>query len=300
MQEGKRFALKRKTVILRGAMLIVPLICTLLLLSQTVFAQNTYVITDGSRVLVHTTYATDPMTVLGEAGLELDEDDTYTTQQNQGVSEISVQRGARTAAVGGTMEVSETYTDTISHAVTYCEDASIPAGARKVLTAGQDGQLRCTASVVYRDGKEVSRTVTSRTVVQQPVAELIAVGTGAAEEASDMPVIDDKTITLPSGEVLTYTDTVHVLGTAYACEGYTGITATGTVARVGEVAVDPEVIPLGTRLFVASDDGEYIYGVATAEDTGGLIIGARVDLYFDTEAECIQFGARDCTVYILG
>ena len=55
-------------------------------------------------------------------------------------------------------------------------------------------------------------------------------------------------------------------------------------------------------MFIVSSDGQYIYGVATAEDTGhpDFICGYRIDLYFDTEYECVQFGARDCQVYILG
>ena len=65
------------------------------------------------------------------------------------------------------------------------------------------------------------------------------------------------------------------------------------------IAVDPRVIPLGTKMYVVSTDGEYVYGYCTAEDTGGLIKGYRLDLYFDTIEECYGFGARNCIVYIL-
>ena len=78
-----------------------------------------------------------------------------------------------------------------------------------------------------------------------------------------------------------------------------GHTYSGTVARVGAIAVDPSVIPLGTRMYIVTDDGRYIYGFCTAEDIGGSIKGNKVDLYFDTIAECWQFGVRACTVYIL-
>ena len=70
--------------------------------------------------------------------------------------------------------------------------------------------------------------------------------------------------------------------------------------KVGSVAVDPSVIPLGTRMYIVSTDGEYIYGIATAEDIGAGVDGARVDLYMDTTAECWVFGYRACDVYILG
>ena len=66
------------------------------------------------------------------------------------------------------------------------------------------------------------------------------------------------------------------------------------------MAVDKKVIPLGTRMYIVSDDGQYIYGVAVAEDTGKSIKGNKIDLYFDSVAECDTFGIRGCTVYFLG
>lgn len=119
---------------------------------------------------------------------------------------------------------------------------------------------------------------------------------GAAQE----PVLPDNAIVTVSGEVLTYTRVLSCEATAYTCEGKSwNITATGTTARYGEIAVDPSVIALGSRLYVVSDDGYCVYGVCTAEDTGGAIKGNRIDLYFDTYNECINFGRRQCTVYVL-
>ena len=71
-------------------------------------------------------------------------------------------------------------------------------------------------------------------------------------------------------------------------------------ARVGAIAVDPTVIPYGTRMFIVTNDGEYVYGIATAEDCGGGIKGNHVDLFFNTVEECFQFGVRDCIIYFLG
>ena len=106
-------------------------------------------------------------------------------------------------------------------------------------------------------------------------------------------------LTTASGDTIRYTKVLSCTATAYSCEGYVGHTYTGTVARVGAIAVDPSVIPLGTRMYIVTDDGRYIYGFCTAEDIGGSIKGNKVDLYFDTIAECWQFGVRACTVYIL-
>ena len=74
------------------------------------------------------------------------------------------------------------------------------------------------------------------------------------------------------------------------------VTATGTVVRMGTVAVDKRVIPLGTKMYIVTNDG-LVYGMAVAEDTG--VRGNTVDLYYDTYQQCINFGRRSCTVYIL-
>lgn len=350
MQEHKQNVIKRKSIFLRMTVLAIPMVL-LLLLSQTAFAQNTYVITDGDRVLVYTSAATDPAAVLNEAGLALDEDDTYTTQSGLGISEITVQRsqlitvnnsgeilqvnsteetveqllqqlniqlgeGVQVSApleaelldgmeitVSRTVSNLETYTTPIPYETTYCYDAAIPAGTEVVVTAGQDGQLRNAANVLYVDGEETSRTIVEQTVVSQPVNEVIAIGT--AEETQPVSgelVIGDGTITLPTGEVLTFRDTMQVVATAYTHtdEGCDFTTATGTTVRVGTVAVDPRMIPYGTRMFIIANDGSYVYGVSTAEDCGGAIKGNRVDLYYPTHNECVQFGVRDCTIYFLG
>ena len=92
MQIFAPFMLKRKNRFVRILALALPLIGLAVLLSQTAFAQNTYVITDGNQVTVHTSFSSDPATVLDQAGVELDGNDFYTTAAGDGVSEITVQR----------------------------------------------------------------------------------------------------------------------------------------------------------------------------------------------------------------
>lgn len=71
-----------------------------------------------------------------------------------------------------------------------------------------------------------------------------------------------------------------------------GITAAGTKAAHGTVAVDPHVIPLGSRVYIPD------YGDAVATDTGRVILGNRIDLCMDTYAECWSFGRQPVDVYI--
>ena len=75
--------------------------------------------------------------------------------------------------------------------------------------------------------------------------------------------------------------------------GGSGITATGIPATYGVAAVDPSVIPLGSRLYIPG------YGEAVAADTGGAIYGYRIDLCMESYSEAMDFGRRDVTVYVL-
>ena len=198
----------------------------------------------------------------------------------------------------------ETYTVTLSHETAYCSDPSLPEGTEEVLIQGRDGELLCTAEVSYRNGREATREVISQTQTIAPVTELIARGTGEPleEDAPEMPVIQDGYIIMPSGEVLTYykTDNVTATGYTHTDAGCDMITSTGTTVHYGTAAVDPRFIPYGTRMLIVSHDGERYYGIATAEDCGGAIKRDKMDLYFPSYEECIEFGRRRCTIYFLG
>lgn len=378
MLECNRLITKKMTKPMRMIALLLPVICIVLLLSQTVFAKNTYLINDSGRIVIHTTYTTDPAAVLTEAGFTLGADDIYTTEPGLGVSEIKVQRkqlitinhGDRVLSVvsyGETVEtllerlslllapedvvsvpltsqtfdglnitisrsiqMEETYIAAIPYETTYCYDPALAEGEEVVLTPGVNGEMLCTATVVYLDGKEISRTVLSENVVTQPVKAVVAVGTyieqaapetepaetqptqptqpatkpsnGIKPEFTGTPIIGNGQIITPNGEVLTYTRVEEFKATAYnnVDPGCTIYTATGTLCRVGAIAVDPKVIPYGTRMYIVSNDGRYVYGIATAEDCGKSIKGNRIDLYFDTVDECNTFGIRNCQVYFLG
>ena len=201
--------------------------------------------------------------------------------------------------------VTETYTAAIAHPVTRCNAPSVPEGVEAVLAEGMDGELLCTARVTYINGVEAQRQILSQTVTRAAVPEVIGIGTAPEAPAVDpggMPEIGDGYITLPTGEVLTYTDTATVRATAYTHTdaGCDFITSTGTTVRWGTVAVDPRFIPYGTRMFIVASNGSYIYGLAMAEDCGGDIKGDRMDLYMPTYEQCMEFGRRTCTVYYLG
>lgn len=343
--------IRRKSNVIKMLAMLLAVICLVGTLSQTAQAENTFVITDGDAVTVHTTYASDPATVLQEAGVALSEDDIYTTESVDGVSEITVQRSQtitvyygdevlQANSYGETLEslfvrlgiivddalvVSmpldtmtydgmqvnaahsnesiESYTVEIPFEYAYCNDPTLPVGEEKVLVKGVPGQMLCTANVTFVNGEEVSRNVYQQTVITEPVSQLIAVGTGEmVGQENTAPIIGDGFIVLPTGEVLTYTRTDRFVATAYTKydDGCDETTANGAQVKWGVVAVDPKVVPYGTRMFIVTRDGSFVYGLATAEDCGGAIQNKRLDLYMPTLEEAFAFGVRDCIVYFLG
>lgn len=206
--------------------------------------------------------------------------------------------------ISNIVETVETYTVEIPYETIFCNDPSLPAGQEEVLVEGRSGQMLCSANVCYVNTQEQSRTVMQETVLEAPVDRIVAMGTGVETETQEERglLIGDGVIVLPTGEVLTYTESDTYKATAYTHmdAGCDTVTATGTKVHWGTVAVDPRQIPYGTRMFIVTADGSYIYGLATAEDCGGGVKGKHVDLYMPTLSQAFDFGIRQCTIYFLG
>lgn len=91
-----------------------------------------------------------------------------------------------------------------------------------------------------------------------------------------------------------YSRSIIMTATAYTADNGCGNTTySGHSLRRGLVAVDPRVIPLGSRLYIQG------YGYAIADDVGGAIKGNRIDLAFESLGGAMQFGVRKVTVYIV-
>ena len=125
-------------------------------------------------------------------------------------------------------------------------------------------------------------------MVKEPVNHIIEIGT----KPKPKPVVQT------SRGSLAVRKTIVMHATAYTDDAksqgkWVGRTATGRKPQVGVVAVDPRVIPLGTKLYIEG------YGNAVAGDTGGAIKGNRIDLFFNTRAEAIRFGRRSVKVHIV-
>lgn len=170
------------------------------------------------------------------------------------------------------------------------KNSELNQGVEKEVQKGSMGERTITTEVVYENGKEVNRRVVKEVVSKNPINKIIDIGTLAVVRPSRGGNVKD----------FAYSSMISCVSTAYTSDrGDSGtITATGTTVRrnpngYSTVAVDPRVIPLGTKLYIEG------YGLAIAEDTGGAIVGNKVDVYVNSYDEAVNWGRRQVNVYIL-
>ena len=172
---------------------------------------------------------------------------------------------------------------------------SLYKGVTKVEQEGEKGEKTLVYSVVYEDGVEVDRTLTDTVVTKEAKNKVTLVGT--KKRAITTSTSYGRKM---SKEELAGARCITVTATAYSsdCDGGAR-TCLGKIPCYGTVAVDPNVIPLGTKMYIVSPDGGYVYGYCFAGDTGGAIKGNKVDLFMNSSSACRSFGRRTMLVYIL-
>ena len=183
-------------------------------------------------------------------------------------------------------------------------NSSLPKGTERVVQEGVAGIRSSVYEVVWSGGQAISRQYVEE-IDCTAVDEIVEYGTCADEVSRDDRLLEVKkngdgsgTLVFASGATINFSDAKSMTATAYT-SGHGGVdstTATGTFVEHGVVAVDKRIIPLGTKMYIVTNDG-IVYGLATAEDTG--VRGNVIDLYYETYRQCIEFGRRNCTVYIL-
>jgi uncharacterized protein YabE (DUF348 family) len=227
-------------------------------------------------LLVEVTTVSKPVAeVLKSAGIALGEDDIISMDLADyvapGQSLIEIVRVTYETVV---KEVKIPFTTEI------IDDSNAVQGSRRTVQAGNDGKVKEEYQVTYHNGEEVARELVHKEIVREPVKRVVAKGTQAKVLVASR-----------SSQDIRYRQALNMEATAYTHTG--NATFTGTMPYVGIVAVDPKVIPLGTKLYV---DG---YGFAKAADIGSAIKGNKIDLFMDTREQALKFGRRTVKVYIL-
>lgn len=226
--------------------------------------------------------------------IEVDSDDIVTPELDSRLSDgvtVTVQKVEYKKEI----DVEEIPFETV---VTSSENVYI--GDVSISQLGKVGEKEITKLVKYVDGKAVETQILKEEVVKEPKTQVELKGTKKKELSAGAIIQADGTLIDHNGKKVSYTQLMNGTCTAYTATG--NLTSTGKVAQVGRVAVNPNIIPYGTKLYIVSADGKWVYGYAEAADTGGALMNGTVlvDLYYDTEYECLQFGRRPMNVYILG
>ena len=168
-------------------------------------------------------------------------------------------------------------------------------GETRIVSEGSEGTKEITLKRIYENGELKEEILEDEKVVSQPKDRIIEEGTEDYFVSSRGKTRYSNAITMTATAYdLSYESTGKNPG-----DKWYGLTASGTKARPGVVAVDPKVIPLGTKLYIESLDNWPDYGFAVAEDTGGAIKGNKIDLFMESRSQVFKFGRRKVRVYIL-
>ena len=263
-------------------------------------------VADGDRIIIHRAF--EVKLVMG-AEEQVIKTAAYTIQgflESQGIQlsaldrvEPELHQSLQPGDVISVTQVEEevaTETQEIPYQTLIKYNESMEHGTAKVVQAGASGQKEVTFKITYEDGQEVSREVVDEVYHREAVNEIVEKGTL-------------NYLITSRGEVTRYKHVLTVQATAYDAgyastgknpgDPYYGITSSGTRVRPGVVAVDPRVIPIGSKLYIESLDGKTSYGLAVAEDTGGAIKGNKIDIYYESRSEALRFGRKNLRVYIL-
>lgn len=244
-------------------------------------AVNIKVAVDG-KVLDILTPEEDIASVLTTEGITLNNDDrvepAIQTKLTEGLQVSVVRVETKVLSVSAPVEF-----NTIVKT-----DRNLANTKKRITQEGKNGEKETKFSVTYENGIEVTRTLVGEAVVKNPVNRIVIQGTYPL-----MPVSR-------GGDPLPYSKVFTANATAYWAVRGVGktYTASGRLAvrnpdGYSTIAVDPSIIPYGTKLFVES------YGFAIAADTGTGIKGNRIDVYFNTRDEACNWAVKYVKVYIL-
>ncbi|MEH7108284.1 MULTISPECIES: ubiquitin-like domain-containing protein [Bacillaceae] len=235
---------------------------------------------DGGNEKVVWSTSTTVADFLKQQGIKLNELDrvepslTKTIPKNGVVNVIRVEK------------VTDVVEEPVEFAVVTQKDENLEKGTEKIVTPGMPGLVSKQFEVILENGKEVGRTLISEQTLSKKQDKVVAVGT--KELAMQVSRGADE-----SGPEF------YVSATAYTafCNGCSGRTATGLNLRANPslkvIAVDPRIIPLGTKVYVEG------YGYAVAADTGGAIKGYKIDVFVPSNSEAYRWGRKKVKIRIL-
>ena len=247
---------------------------------------------EGGETVVWTTEAT-VRSVLETAGIPLGEEDVVVPARGELVEEGAV------IAISRVTYAEVQHTEEVPYGTQYEETSLLGPGRTQLQSEGRNGEKLVTTRTRLVDGTpEGEPQVVAEEVTVEPVDEVVLKGKERAMVSTlrfgDVPIGDD-------GIPLSYSRVMKgAITTGYSVKPGQG-TASGRKPVPGIVAVDPSKIPYGTRMYIVSSDGSFVYGYAIAGETGSAMKEGRVDfdLLYATYAQSCAHGKRALDVYFL-
>lgn len=184
-----------------------------------------------------------------------------------------------------------TQTEDVGYEVETLYDNNFEIGKIEKVQNGSYGKKEATYKVRYIDGKEESRILVAENTIQEPTNEIVKKGTKDFVVTSRGETKNFKRSLTVS--ISAYTAGFESTGKRPGDRGY-GKTRMGTTVRPGVIAVDPKVIPLGSKVYIP-----YLGMTCVAEDTGGAIKGNKIDVYMSSLSKANSFGRKNLKVYVL-
>ncbi len=200
------------------------------------------------------------------------------------------------------------YTETVAYESKTVYDSDKEKGYTAITQKGINGETQVSYTEKLVNGVSAEKAVTETKVMTAAQTEIKVVGTREKPKAvtTSAKVKSVSTLKAPftieldaNGNPVNYKSKRIARATAYS---YTGNNcSTGVAPQPGYIAVNPKIIPYGTKMYIKSADGSVIYGYAVAADTGGFIrkYPTGIDLFMATESACTNFGVRNMEIYIL-
>lgn len=229
------------------------------------------------------TFKNNVKDILEEQNIEFDENDIISEDLNS-----KIKNGQKIEIIDVKEKVIKESKE-VPFEVNIVEDKNLLKGKTEVETEGQSGKNELVYKITYHNGKEVDKKFMEEVVVSNPVNKVVKKGV-----KTEIQVATSRGSDLGRSKSTSNTSNrkhMKVVATAYT--GHTK-TSTGATPKWGTIAVDPSVIPYGTKVYIPQFDKVFI-----AEDCGGAIKGNKIDIYMENESKVYNWGKKSIDVYVI-
>lgn len=229
------------------------------------------------------TFKSDVQDLLVAEGVKYDKNDIVTKDLDEKLND-----GMEIEVINVTEEVIKE-SKSVPFEVNVVEDKDLLKGQTKVEEEGKAGENQLVYKITYHNGKQVEKTFVEEVVSAKPINKIIKKGTKVEEvKVASSRGESSRKISSNANSKGKY---MSVVATAYTGDS---ITSTGKKPKWGTIAVDPTVIPYGTKVYIPQFNKTFI-----AEDCGGAIKGNKIDIFMNDESSVYNWGRKTIDIYIV-